>query len=218
MTDRKKIYDGTLSIPFRMVLSGSSGCGKSFLIHKLMINDNGLYPHQFDNIVYCYGVKTEAMKSLEKHFKEILNFHEGIPGDLIGICSKGEHNLCVLDDLDEESFSSKDIAMAFTRWSHHHNFSIILSTQNMFSNGTKRLTLIRNATHIVLFPNYLDQTVPRLLAQKIFPSNPQEFLKIYNKATSVPRGYLAVFGNGPRELQFRTDITCPVQRIFTVMQ
>jgi GTPase SAR1 family protein len=211
-----EIYDGTMSENFRCIVSGSSGCGKSTLIQKLMINQNGLYPHDFDNIVYCYGVKTKDLKILEEHFGEVIQFFDHIPDNLIEVCSKGKHNLCILEDLDEESFSSPQIALAFTRWSHHHQFCLLLSTQNLFSSGSKRLTLMRNATHVILFPNYLDHSVPRLLAQRILPTKPQIFLQIYDHATRQPYGYLAIFGTGPRTLQFRSEITCPTQKVFLV--
>jgi len=211
-----EIYDGTLPADARILVSGSSGCGKTSLLHQLLINRNGLFPHQFDNIVYCYGVKTETLKQLEEHFKDRITLCEGVPENLLELCTKGKHNICVLDDLDEESFSSQQVAFAYTRWSHNHGFAIACSTQNLFSSGNRRLTLIRNCTTIILFKNYLDFTVPRMIAMKILPTKPQLFLKIFEQATCHPYGYLAVFGTGPPKLQFRTNITAPAQKVFLI--
>lgn len=213
-----EVYNGCLSDQFRIIISGSSCTGKSSLIHKLMVNENKLYPHHFDNIVYCHGVETKALSDLKIYFGDKIQFWDHIPENLLELCSRRSHNLLILDDLDEESFSNSLIGASFTRWSHHHNFSIIISTQNIFGNGTKRVTLLRNATHIILFPNYLDNTVPRLIAQKVLPGKTQTFMRIYEAATKNPFGYLAIFGNGPKILQFRTDITCPVQKIFLLHQ
>ena len=211
-----KIYDGTLSNDARILVSGSSGCGKTSLLHKLLGNQNGLFTHNFDNIVYCYGVKTKAIEQLEQYFKDKINLCEGVPENLLELCTKGKHSICILDDLDEESFTSQQVAFAYTRWSHNYGFAIACSTQNLFASGSKRLTLIRNCTTIILFKNYLDYTVPRMIAQKILPSNQQTFLKIFHEVTSMPYGYLAIFGTGPSKLQFRTNITAPAQKIFVI--
>lgn len=210
----EEIYDGCLSENFRCIISGSSGCGKSSLIQKIMINANGLYPHKFENIVYCYGVQTNELEQLKKYFKENIEFKDHIPQNLLELCTRKTHNLLVLDDLDDESFSSPLIAAAFTKWSHHGNFSLILSTQNIYSGGSKRITLMRNATHIILFPNYLDHTVPRLVGQRVLPGKLATFMAIFDYATKHPFGYLAIFGTGSKVIQFRTDITCPVQKVF----
>jgi len=210
----EETYDGCFNEQFRCIISGSSSTGKTTLIEKLMINENKIYPVDYDNIVFCHGVKTDAHTNLQNYFGNKIQFFDHIPANLPELCSRKSHNLLVLDDLDDEAFSNTSVAFSFTKWSHHYNFCIILSTQNIFANGTKRLTLLRNATHLILFPNYLDNTVPRLIAQKVLPGKTQTFLKIYEKAVSRPYGYLAIFGTGPRRLQFRTDITCPVQKIF----
>lgn len=211
-----KIYDGTLPNDARILISGSSGCGKTTLLHKLLGNQNGLFTHPFDNIVYCYGVKTKPIEQLKDYFKDRLTLCEGVPENLLELCTKGRHSICVLDDLDSESFASEQVAFAYTRWSHNYGFAIACSTQNLFSSGSKRLTLIRNCTTIILFKNYLDCTIPRMLAQKISPGKPQTFLKIFQEATHEPYGYLAIFGTGPNELQFRTNITSPAQKVFMI--
>jgi hypothetical protein len=211
-----EIYDGTLPKDARILVSGSSGCGKTSLLHQLLINRNGLFPHHFDNIVYCYGVKTHALQQLEEYFKDRITLCEGVPENLLQLCTKGKHSICVLDDLDEESFSSQQVAFAYTRWSHNYGFAIACSSQNLFASGNKRLTLIRNCTTIILFKNYLDYSVPRLVAHRILPTKPQTFLKIFDHVTSHPYGYLAVCGTGPQALQFRTNITAPAQKIFVI--
>lgn len=216
MNEMEETYNGCLSKQYRCLISGSSSTGKSTLIQKLMINDNKLYPHDYDNIIYCHGVQTKALKSLQRYFGKVLQLFDHIPGNLVELCGRKEHNLLVLDDLDEAAFSNSDVASCFTKWSHHYNFNIILSTQNIFTHGSSRLTLLRNATHLILFPNYLDNTVPRLIAQKVLPGKTGVFLEIYQRAINNPYGYLAIFGTGPKILQFRTNISCPVQKIFVL--
>lgn len=208
--------DGSLSDHFRMIVSGSSDVGKTTFIEKLLVNSNRLYPNDFDNIVYCYSVDTKNKTHLKDYFKDKIHFYNHIPDNVVELCSSKNHNILVLDDLDEEAFSSPIISQCFRIYAHHKNFCVILVTQDFYAKGSHRLTLIRNATHFILFPNFLDYTIPRLLAHRILPSKPNVFLNIYDSATNKPYGYLAVFGTGPKRLQFRTDITCPVQKVFLV--
>lgn len=212
----EETFDGCFNENYKCVISGSSCTGKSTLIEKLMINQNKIYPYHYDNIVYCHGVKTDALKNLQNHFGDKIDFYDHIPENLPELCSRRNHNLLVLDDFDTEAFSNPTVAFCFTKYSHHYGFNVLLSTQDIFSAGSKRLTLLRNATHVILFPNYLDNTVPRLIAQKVLPGKTETFMKMYERATSSPYGYLAVFGVGSRKIKFRTNITCDVQKIFVL--
>lgn len=212
----EEIFDGCFSENYKCLLSGSSCTGKSTLIFKLMINKNRIYPHHYENIVYCHGVKTAALQNLKDYFGDKIEFYDHIPENLPQLCSRRKQNLLVLDDLDIEAFSNPMVASCFTKYSHHLGFNVLLSTQDIFAggSGSKRLTLLRNCTHVILFKNYLDNTVPRLIAQKVVPGKTDLFMNIFERATTSPYGYLAIFGVGSRKLRFRTDITCPVQKIF----
>ena len=211
-----EIYDGTLSDVFRMIISGSSGTGKSALINKILINENGLCETNFDNIVYLQGVETDSTLILKKKFKNKITILSSIPGEkeLIKKCSQGKKNILIIEDLDIESFNSKLISSCFSKFSHHKKFSIIISTQNLFSQGPHRLTLIRNSTHIILFPNHLDHSVARLISNRINPSDPKKLISLYDFVTTENFGYLSIWGNCSHILRFRTDITCPAQTIY----
>lgn len=215
--EHREIIDGCLTEPFRCVLSGSSGVGKSSLLEKILLNKNGLYPRQFQKIIYCYGVETASQNLLKEHFKDRIQFYSGIPDGLLELCSEGDRDkVIVFEDLDEVVFESKLIAGIFKKFSHHLNLSVLTTTQDLNSKSSQRLTCFRNATVLILFKNYLDNTIPRTVAQKILPANPKKFLEVFDHATKSPHGYLAIFGTGPRSLQFRTDITCPAQKIFLI--
>lgn len=129
-----EILDGCFTQPFRCVISGSSGVGKSKLVEKILINKNGLYRNNFDSIIYCYGVETKSMNILKEYFKEKIQFFSGIPDKLIEICSNGEHKVLVLEDLDETSFESPLIAAIFKKFSHHFNLNVKITAQILILN------------------------------------------------------------------------------------
>ena len=98
--EEPEILNGCLTEPFRCVISGSSGVGKGKLVEQLLINKNGLYPREFEKIIYCYGVKTTSLDILKDYFQDKIQFYCEIPDQMIELCSKRKRDkICVLEDL-----------------------------------------------------------------------------------------------------------------------
>ena len=211
-----KVYDGCLPPVFRMILSGASSSGKSTLIVKILENVNGILGEDFEKVIYLKGVTTSNETDLKKKFGERLLTFNGIPKEevLLPLCKTGVRTVLVVEDLDDRACSSPLMSKFFTAYSHHFSCSVILSTQNLYRHGPERLTLFRNSTHIVLFPNNLDQTVIRLLAQKVHPRNPSSVVELFEKITKEPYTHLSFWSNCPPELKFRSHLTDVVQRVY----
>ena len=216
----RKIYDGRLPEVFRMVISGSSSTGKSHYIEELLQNHHGLLHKDFDKIIYLRGVETEKDKKLIKNFGDKIEIIDGIPKEetLTTLCDNNgkENYVLVIEDLDDEVSKSALISKFFTAYSHHLHCSVIYTTQNFFKNGVERLSIIRNATHLVLFNINLDETVIRLIAQKIHPKNPKAVIDLYEEITSEPYQHLAIFTNCEKELKFRSNTTDEIQKIYSI--
>lgn len=210
------IYDGCLPRSFRMIVSGSSATGKSSFVHRLLVNANGLMERPFEKIIYLQGVQTKSGKALQKIFKNDMLIFNGIPTEqvLLPLCQTKKKTALVIEDLDQDACSSPLIAKFFTAYAHHFDVSVILSTQNLFCPGKERLTLVRNATHLVLFPNFLDLSVVRMIAQRVHPEDPKKFVALFEKVTREPYGYLSVWGNCFHRLKFRSNITEPMQLVY----
>lgn len=210
------IYDGCLPLNFRMIVSGSSATGKSTFVEKLVNNDNGILTKDFDKIIYLQGVETDSSKRLQEKFRDRMIVFDGIPPErvLLPLCKEPGNCLLVIEDLDQQACSSPLVSKFFTVFGHHYDVSLILSTQNIFCPGKERLTLVRNATHIVLFPNYLDFSVVRLIAQRVHPRDPKKLVELFEKLTSEPYGYLSIWGNCDPILKFRSHITESVQKVY----
>lgn len=215
------IYDGRFPPLFRMIVSGSSSTGKSHFICQLLENENGVLHSDFDQVVYLRGVPTESEIRLRKKFGRNLIVFDGIPSEdvLLPLCKGGEKKkvVLVLEDLDEEACQSPLISKFFTAYSHHLKCSLVMSTQNFFRAGKERLNLVRNCTHLILFPINLDETVIKLIAQKIHPNNPRAIIELFESVTAFPYSHLAIWANGPRELKFRSDTLRPVQKVYNVI-
>lgn len=208
-----EVFDGCLPDDFRMIVSGSSATGKSTFVHHLLANENGLMEREFERIIYLQGVETECAKDLQEEFGHNMIVFNGIPPEevLLPLCRTKHKTVLIVEDLDQKACSSPVIAKFFTAYAHHHKTSVILSTQNMFCPGKERLTLVRNATHLVLFPNFLDLSVIRMLAHKLHPEDPKHMVRLFEKVTSEPFGYLSVWGNCDPRLKFRSKICEKIQ-------
>ena len=109
------------------------------------------------------------MKCLQKKIKKFLYFYDtnqkkfdqgidsilfiqGLPS--LKILKDASQSLVVLDDLIH--YPKDMIAKIFIVYSHHYNFSVIFTTQNLFNKSIREISL--NSHFVVLFKNCRDAT------------------------------------------------------------
>ena len=100
-----------------------------------------------DRVFYCYGVyqkKFETMQNVE--------FIHGLP-DSFNTLHGSNHNLVIIDDLQDEVANNKAVEQLFTRESHHRNISVVYINQNLFYQGKHARTIALNTHYTVLFRN-----------------------------------------------------------------
>lgn len=211
-----KTWNGQLSPNFRMIITGASSCGKSSLLVQLLENENGILSADFERVIYLRGVETANETRLRERFSNNLLVFDGIPKEdvLLPLCRSRENTVLVLEDLEAEVANSQLVANIFSKYSHHYSFSVVAVLQNCFRTGSQRINLLRNCTNIVVFPNNLDQTVIRLLAQRIYPKNPRQLVDLFDRVTSEPYCHLSFWANCPRQLRFRSHLDRNIQRVY----
>lgn len=211
-----RIYDARLPPVFRMLVQGNSGSGKSSLLLDILENRNGILHADFDKVIYIRGVETPHEYRLRNRFGENLFVFNSIPKKevLIPLCKTEENTILIIEDLDDEAFSSGLVAKFYTAFSHHYCTSCFISSQNIFRSGQEKQTLFRNSTHLVIFKSDLDQSLIRLLSRKVYPKNPRALVALFDDLTQEPFSYLSIWSDCPPELKFRTDITKECQRVF----
>lgn len=211
-----KVWNGQLNSNFRMLICGASSSGKSRLLLRLLENENGILPADFERVVYLRGVETGNEERLREKFGENLLVFDGIPKEevLLPLCRSHKNTVLVLEDLENEVSNSDLVANIYSRYSHNYGFCCVTILQNLFKCGSARINLFRNTTNIVCFPNDLDQSVIRLLAQRVFPQNPKQLVKLFDRVTSEPYAHLSFWANCPKELRFRSHIDHSIQRVY----
>lgn len=136
--------------------------GKSHFIMELIRGRDQIFTQPLERIVFCTAEETIHTKS--EYFEELrqiypeVEIYPGLPNLMtLGLTSENETNKClILDDLMHQVMGSKDMMDLFTTFSHHHNISVIYSSQNIFHQEKHASTIKRQATELVCFENKID--------------------------------------------------------------
>ena len=187
--------------PFTLILSGSTGSGKTKWLTKFLDNLEDLVDEKYKQILYCYGEINPTVLSLKNKGIEI--FH-GVPDEKI-IREKEKPLLLILDDL-MMNIQKDFLDILFTRGSHNWNVSVIFVTQSLFGKDIR--TARANSHYLTLMKNPSGQLQIRTLGSQLFPGSLNYFLESYKDATSEPFSYLIInmHPNTPPELRLTSKI------------
>ena len=144
----REIFDSKIEKPFRMIVAGGSGTGKTCFTQNL-VNLNH-FSSPFDKIIYCYP---EYLIESPVEFDQIVDYRPGL-GDLEFFSTLPKNTLIIYDDLMNECGNSKDIMKLFSVIARKRQLSIIFLVQNMFDRSKQFRNIRLNATHLVLFKFY----------------------------------------------------------------
>ena len=215
------------SQPERVIVSGCSGSGKSFLIENLVRK----YHNHFYKIV-VNGPKNklfdfEETKDKTFHYE---NEHERLYNpmkevDEIDMKKHGDKTLlCIYDDMLEHVHSSEIIANIFCR-GRHKNISIFIIMQSYFpTGGSKTLyPMIKNNSSVQIFCKMRNIGELNLIARRIeYDRSSQQFLlNLFKEEVQHKRyGYIFVFQDESNELlryrnNFLDEDKTPYQTVFT---
>lgn len=183
--------DVRFQAPFTLLCCGPTSCGKTRWTQRLLSSGESLINGFPERIVWLYGEYQPAYTEILKTLPQI-EFIKGIPEDICEMFQPQTRNLCVIDDLMQESSGNKDIGNLFTKSSHHRNLSVIFIMQNLFYQGKESRTISLNAHYIVLFKNIRDRTQIISLSKQMFPGNVKYMQEAYEDSTKKAYGYLLV--------------------------
>ena len=159
----------------------------------MLENVQHVFTHAFDNIVWLYTCHQPLYDELKDKIKDI-TFIEGIPASLCDdqLLPPHKNNLLVIDDLMTEASSNTQVQMAFTKFTHHRNLSVLYLVQNLFFQGKSCRTINLNANYMLLFKSPRDKQQIRVLASQMFPGNVKYFMECFDDATAKKYGFLLV--------------------------
>ena len=171
-------------LPSTIVCSGPSQAGKSYFVQQLCLHINEMMFPVPEEIIYCYSIWQPNYDKLRDDKR--IKFIEGLPSyaELDGT----QNRLLILDDLMTEV--NETITNVFVKDSHHRNISVLQIVQNIFSKNKHQRTINLNSHYLILFRNPRDKSQISYIARQMYPGNTKFVIDAYNKATSIPHGYL----------------------------
>lgn len=211
-------FDPSYKHPFSMIVSGTSGSGKTVFTMDLLSGNTevGVSP-PVERVYWYYGEWQEKYNAAPPHF----TFIPGLPSDLdeqLGT-NRSETKAVVFDDLMQEGSDSVVVAEAFTQKRHHHNLSVVFITQNIYNQGKQMRNININAQYLVFFNNPRDQQqFARVVSQLEYGTNAssKEVVKAYQSAVGQRYGHFTVdlHGSTPPGLKYRSQTLNKVQIIY----
>ena len=175
--------------PSSVIIAGPSGSGKSDLVEQWLRYLN-VFQVKPKTMVYAYDRWQPRFERMQK--EDGIRFHRGLPDSshLTKWFGPTRGGVLVLDDLMEEGGQDKRVLDLFTKDSHHRNITVLYLTQDLFPPGKFSKTINRNVHYIVTFKNPRDQTGIRTILLQAFPDRWRQVLRLFNRVTSRPFGYL----------------------------
>ena len=195
----------TIPLPCRMLIAGSSGCGKSTFVADLMKHREKVFDKKIEKIIYCAKFKTSIPSSLKDD--SIMTFHEGCPTEEMLENVGGKIVFFIIDDLLESCFSSTIISQLFTQ-GRNRGISTCLLSQNLFPQYARARNISLNSNYLVVFRNHRDSSSINNLSRQVQPLNSKAFSDMFINSVEKPYSYLFLdfSPNTPQAFRFSQDI------------
>jgi len=196
--------------PFRLLICGSSGCGKTNLLMNL------IYNYLYYNKIYIYAKDLTESKyqTLQDFFEEVNEIMKDETGEdfQVAIFSSSKDDIVNVDDLDKEyqnliifddfvTESDQHVIIDLFIRSRKKNCSLIYLTQSYFSTPKD----IRLQCNYFIFYNISNEReLTEIQRDHCLDVDKETFKKYFNKATSEPYSFFLI-DKKSRELRFRKN-------------
>lgn len=198
------VEDWRLQWPFRLLVAGSSGCGKTTLLVRLVSKSAEVMSRTPTSILLFYAHMQDAYQELKSGAPCPVVMFPGGPSETL---KTKPGTLVIVDDM--QSSHSEEMAAWFTRKSHHFDSSVVYLVQNIFDKTPHHRTVSLNSSHIVLFRNPRDSSQVHHLDKQVFPGSNGLLSTAYDMATrDAAHSYIVVDFNQstPRHFRLRNTL------------
>ena len=201
-----RINGDLFEYPFRMIISGSSQCGKTTFAERLL--KENIFKQEPKLILYCHPDLLEGEPvNWEETLDIPISYKKGLP--TLKELSELQHDTCVvLDDLYEECITSRAVDQLFRVISGKKNISVIAMTQRYFAQGRFGMNIRNNCNYTVLMRNADERINKKLgnlfnckenmtIALKEFQNQEFPYIMISSTRNSLVTGcriYTKIFG------------------------
>jgi hypothetical protein len=184
----------TLKHPFRALVAGPSGAGKTNLIKSILQEMGSLIsPQNSPNSVYYYYNTWQSIYQEMKDAKLVTSFIKGSPNsdEFKSLANKDLRkggSLFIIDD--SINISNPHLLEIFTTLSHHCDASIIFISQNLFAQNGDFRTISLNCQYFFIMKSPRDMHQINAFAKQMFPGENSFIIDAYKHATEKPYSYI----------------------------
>jgi hypothetical protein len=192
--------------PFTCVINGMTCSGKSFFITKFIKHLHSMVDTKIEEVIWCYGIATDAQKDLSKICPVPIKFIYGIP-DFEEVCGTNpKPRLVVLED--QINNLSAAVSNLWLRGVHHSNCSALMTSQSLYSKNKVMRDISLNTQYYVIFFSPRDRAQIQFFCRQVDPANSKMLMDAFTDATSKAHGYLLfdMKQNTSEDLRYRTNI------------
>ena len=192
-----------LKHPFSMIITGSSGCGKTDWILQLIKHRDAMITPKITRVIYSY-------KKYQRVFDAVLK-EGGVEFVLTNdyTINPDDNTLLILDDQLLET--GVPLAELFTVRVHHESISCIYVSHTLFRNDPQFRLASLNTNYFVLFKSVRGPAQVNHLAHQLFlhdRERSRRLIKAYADATRKPYTYLLIdlLPTTPDSVRLRAEI------------
>ena len=173
----KILSSNYMQSPFKMIVSGSIGTGKTTFIKKLF--STWIFLKNKCTLIYYYYPRVLQELPIDcNDLSTPIIFRIGLP--TIEVIKGFASNSCIIiEDQYEEAMNNHEINDLFSIYARSCNISVILSGQDLYMGGKYSRTIINNCNYFTLFSNYINIYNTRKICRKLGLQN------AYKKACQI---------------------------------
>ena len=160
------IISSTFSFPIRVILSGSSGGGKTTFA-KQLVSRNDLFDYSIKRIRYYFPIYLKNYQTqFHDHISLPISYHHGLP-NMTQIMDMKAGDLLIFDDMYEKAVNDENIDLLFRVISRKQEISILIITQNFYAQGKFSRNIRNSCNYTVLFRNTIDLTINKRVCNNL---------------------------------------------------
>ena len=159
------VTDHKIQCPARVLISGSSGVGKTMAIEMLIRQSK--FSHEFTKIYYFQPTEYDRPNVDWHKTMDIEVIYSNEIPDAKFWDTVEKDSLCVFDDLWYEVSESAEMSKAFKVHSRKKRVTLVVVTQNFYESTKYRRNVRNNCNYFILFNNHGDKGINERAATQL---------------------------------------------------